>query len=122
MQDQEGVDVVVGEVKDGQGAASAMGFIAARIKDNGAVPSALALYRRALELDPINSSYALNYVHTLELQQGYDTAASFIKDFCRTCPVQLGGSLELFEVCMLREAELVVYHVCCLAAWRIDTE
>lgn len=98
LQDDEGTKIVTDEVKEGTGAASALAFIAGKIKDHGAVPSALNLYRRALELDFSNPSFALSYVHTLELEQDFDTAVAFAIKYCKACPVQLGGGLELFEV------------------------
>lgn len=54
--------------------ASSLAFLAITIKDQGAAKSAGILLKKALELVPNYPTYALNYVHILELFDDYDQA------------------------------------------------
>ena len=75
------MSVVVAELKSGVRLGSAFAFLAARIKDYGAINPAIQLYEKALETDPTDPSIALNYIHTLELHSRSDEIVAFMKKF-----------------------------------------
>ena len=97
-QKEETVDFVVRELKTGTGLGSAYAFLAARIKDYGAIKAALQLYEKAVTIDAEDPSIALNYVHTMELLPKTDEIVQFIRTFMNICHVQLIRSLECKEV------------------------
>ncbi len=53
---------------------------------------------QAVELEPSNCSYSLNYIHALELDQQHDNILKEVARFCTRCGLQLGGELRSLEV------------------------
>lgn len=92
------VHFVANELKEGSGLGSAFAFIAARIKDYGAVNSAIELYEKALEVDPDDPSIALNYMHTLELVSKTDRIVEFAMSFLNRSKLKLIRNLNPKEV------------------------
>jgi hypothetical protein len=91
LQEPEGWSTLIQEVDTNPEAAAAYAFIAASIKDHGAVPEAIRLYSLALERCPCNSTYALNLAHTLELQQDLKGALQVVRDFIMAVQGEAGG-------------------------------
>eukprot|EP00210_Caulerpa_lentillifera_P000869 g840.t1 len=89
FENEESLEFVFEELKTGEGLGSACAFLAARIKDFSAIPAAIKLYERALEVEAKNPSIALNYLHTLELILQVDKAFEFAKTFLKRAPISL---------------------------------
>ena len=89
---------MVRELKSGPGLGSAYAFLAARIKDYGAIRPAIQLYERAVESDPDDPSIALNYMHTLELFARTNDIITFAGKFLNVCKVDLIRNLNCKEV------------------------
>lgn len=100
--------VVVSELKSGVGLGSAFAFLAARIKDYGAITAAVQLYEKALETDPTDPSIALNYIHTLELHSRTDEIIAFMKKFLLTARLNLLTNLECKDVHAPQTYQLIV--------------
>ncbi|KAK9812932.1 hypothetical protein WJX72_005941 [[Myrmecia] bisecta] len=94
----DGMQLLYGELSQGSEGHAALAFLATAVKDHGAVESAIALYRRAYQEQPTSPSYALNLMHTLELEQAYNEGLDIVAAFCKTTRVQLGGGLDLQKV------------------------
>ena len=86
------------ELEDRQGVGSAYVFLSGKVKDRGAIRASLRLYEKAVRIEPTNTSFALDYVHILELSQDFKGVIDFAHDFCSRCQETLGRDLELREV------------------------
>ena len=107
MQKPEVWPVLLEEVGSNPEAPAAYAFIATSIKDHGAIPEAIKLYRIALEGCPCNSTYALNLSHTLELQQDLKGALQVVLDFAMA--VQDEDADEVKQLGPLR-VQVGLYH------------
>lgn len=87
------MDLLIAELSTTGDAASALAFLATCVREHGGVAACIALYRKAVALAPRDASYALNYVHALELEHDYEAAARAGAVFCR------GGGLTLPGAC-----------------------
>jgi len=101
------LEVVMGELKSGAGKASAFAFLAARIKDYGAIKPATRLYEKAVEIEPGDPSIQLNYIHTLELDLEIDKIMDNVRKFLGACKVSLLANLECKDVFLSRESPLI---------------
>ncbi|KAF0701144.1 Aste57867_8367 [Aphanomyces stellatus] len=61
--------------------AAAYAYLATVTKDHGAIHASLACFRQAVHLVPLDATYALNYVHALEVCASYADAFAFVKSF-----------------------------------------
>lgn len=92
------MNALITELVDGKGVASAYAFLGNKIKDFGAVGPAITLYKKALELEPSNPSFALNYIHTLELNLKYNEIFEYAIKFLRESGKILNEYLDYSEV------------------------
>eukprot|EP00741_Cyanophora_paradoxa_P008807 tig00001376_g8524.t1 len=76
-----GLALLLSELQSVPSAAPALAFLATVVKEHGAVEEAVSLYERAVELAPASASYALNYVHTLEVLARYERALEATAEF-----------------------------------------
>jgi len=53
---------------------------------------------QAVEIEPTSSSYCLNYIHALELDQKHDLILREVSRFCSLDSASLGGELSSLEV------------------------
>ncbi|KAK9816213.1 hypothetical protein WJX74_009091 [Apatococcus lobatus] len=95
LQTEEGMAVLGSEVEGGQDAHAALAFLATAIKDHGAVAASIELHRRAWKLQPEAAAYALNYMHTLELEQSLNKALNLAAAFMRRVRPTFGGLVEV---------------------------
>lgn len=89
---------VMSELKEGLGVGSAYAFIAGKVKDYGAIGASLKLYLKALDFEPLNTSFALNYLHTLEIKQDFKGVLEFAHSFCKRIKGQITNSIDEQEV------------------------
>ncbi|CAK4369876.1 unnamed protein product [Aphanomyces euteiches] len=61
--------------------AAVYAYLATVTKDHGAMNACLACFRQAVKAAPHDTTYALNYVHALEVCAKYDEAFAFMKIF-----------------------------------------
>ncbi|GAX80742.1 hypothetical protein CEUSTIGMA_g8177.t1 [Chlamydomonas eustigma] len=102
------LDVMMAQI--GGSSAAAMAYLANCVKDHGAVTAAVQLFLKAVLLEPSSSTYSLNYLHALELDQQYDLVVKEALRFCKDGSFRLGGDLtsltsvvsELQSVCTLQ--------------------
>lgn len=97
-QEEDGLKTVMSELKEGLGVGSAYAFVAGKVKDYGAINVTLQLYLKALEFEPLNTSFALNYLHTLEIKQDFMDVLEFARGFCERMTGQMCSSIDEQEV------------------------
>jgi hypothetical protein len=73
----------------------AIAFLANLLKCNGAVQQALQLYKKAVQMRPDCSSYALGLVHGLELDFKYAAVLQVVLAYCVACGSKQVGPLQL---------------------------
>ncbi|OQR99083.1 hypothetical protein ACHHYP_07371 [Achlya hypogyna] len=78
--------------------APAFAFLATLAKDHGAIDGCLACFETAVALAPANASYALNYVHALEVVATYNRAYAAAVAFLRMNPALRIGGLSVAAV------------------------
>jgi hypothetical protein len=61
-------------------------LLCSQIKDYGATEESAALYYKAMDATPEMTTYVLNLVHTLEVQNKYEEALDVALAFCRRFP------------------------------------
>lgn len=81
--------------------ASALGFVAATVKDFGAFEQSLELYRRALRSSPDSASCALNAAHDCECLAWLVEALKTLVDFLDSNPALSAGSVSAKQVAEL---------------------
>jgi len=77
----EGFAELVEQLPPSERSAAAYAFLATIVKDHSAIPTCVALFTIALKYRPDCASYALNLVHTIELQHDMDAALEAAKAF-----------------------------------------
>lgn len=75
--------------------AAALAFLADTIKIHGAVRQAVQLYRKAVQLQPGSSSYALQLAHALELDHDYAGVLKVVLPYCERNGQEVLGPLQL---------------------------
>ncbi|DBA03701.1 TPA: hypothetical protein N0F65_004118 [Lagenidium giganteum] len=79
--------------------AAAYAFIAAILKDHGALEACLVCFQQALVANPSNASYALNYAHALEVSHRYDAAYACLQSFyAANKTLSVGGIVSCAQV------------------------
>ncbi len=89
------------ELGSGASNPSALAFLANAVKDEGRVDATLRLFRLALDKDPGNTAYALNYVHALELELSSGAALREVAEVFKRAAASgrvLGGGLQSLKV------------------------
>ncbi|GMH33936.1 hypothetical protein BSKO_01770 [Bryopsis sp. KO-2023] len=98
LEEESGFQALMSELEERQGVESAYAFLSGKVKDRGAIGASLKLYKKAMQVEPTNSSFALDYVHLLELSQDFKGVVEFAQAFCSRCRETLGRDLELREI------------------------
>ena len=94
----QGVQMLLDELAGGGGdTGAALAFLANCVKEPGAVRAAVALLGRAVAVEPRNGSYALNYIHALELEQAFDAVVQHAAQFCECCNLPLAPPLQSLQ-------------------------
>eukprot|EP01125_Pyxidicula_operculata_P020157 TRINITY_DN739_c0_g1_i1.p1 TRINITY_DN739_c0_g1~~TRINITY_DN739_c0_g1_i1.p1 ORF type:complete len:850 (-),score=164.87 TRINITY_DN739_c0_g1_i1:58-2607(-) len=81
VRSEGGFDALMEELSTIPQSHSALSYLASVVKEFGALEASSKLYKSALQLLPTSTSYALNYVHVLEILNQYEDAFTFIKEF-----------------------------------------
>jgi hypothetical protein len=74
---------------------AALSFLARVIKNSGAVHQAVQLYKKAVQVQPGSSSYALGLAQTLELDHEYAAVLQVLLQYCEACKSKWLGPLQL---------------------------
>jgi hypothetical protein len=63
------------------------------VKDYGDITESITLYKRALDLQPSNSAYCLNLIHTMEIYSQYQEIFTIVKTYCQKNKSLAAGTL-----------------------------
>jgi tetratricopeptide (TPR) repeat protein len=69
-------------------ATPAIAWIALIVKEHSGIEEAISLYNKCLDMQPQNTSYVLNLVHTLELKLDYEACWNQIKSYCSIAQIE----------------------------------
>ncbi|EQC36809.1 hypothetical protein, variant [Saprolegnia diclina VS20] len=84
--------------------APAFAYLATIAKDYSAMTGCLACFAQAVALAPAHASYALNYVHALEVVVDHAAAYDVARLFCASNPTLTTGGLACRDVAAILEA------------------
>mmetsp|Transcript_18834 Transcript_18834/g.31491 ORF Transcript_18834/g.31491 Transcript_18834/m.31491 type:complete len:731 (+) Transcript_18834:36-2228(+) len=78
--------------------AAALAFLATIVKDHSGVEQGIELYKQTCAVAPENTSYALNYCHTIELSLDYARAIEVVRMHCLANPDRSVGGVSCRDV------------------------
>jgi hypothetical protein len=95
LQEPAGMQQLLSDVCSTPDSSAALAFLARVLKANGAEQQTLQLYRKAVQLHPDSSSYALGLAHALELDHDYAAVLQVLLGYCQACEGKCLGPLQL---------------------------
>ena len=74
---------------------------------------------QAVDLEPQNSAYSLNYLHAIELDQQFDDVVTEVSRFCTVTDLALGGQLSSVKVSRRGLACRPLHPNMYMAIWKV---